>query len=190
MLRPDYPIVTDRLRLRPYHEGDLEALHGIQSLPEVVRYLYWGVRTPEQVREALALRLRQAGIAAEGDKLILAVERLDTGALIGDVNLVWVSREHRQGETGFVLHPAHHGRGFAREAAEVMLRLGFDDLGLHRIIGRCDGRNAASMRVMEKLGMRREAHFRQNEIVKGEWTDEVVYAMLSAEWRNPAGRPL
>lgn len=189
MLRPDYPIVTERLRLRPHRESDLEALHGIRSLPEVARYLYWDVQTPEQVRAVLAERLRQAAIAEEGDKLVLAVERLDTGTLIGNVTLVWISREHRQGETGFVLHPAHHGYGFAREAAEVMLRLGFEGLDLHRIVGRCDGRNTASMRVMEKLGMRREAHLRENEIVKGEWTDEVVYAMLSAEWRSAARHP-
>lgn len=189
MLKPDYPIVTERLRLRPHSESDLDALCDIRSLPEVARYLCWDVQTLEQVRSVLAERLLQAAIAEEGDKLVLAMERLDTGALIGNVTLVWVSREHRQGETGFVLHPAHHGRGFAGEAAAVMLRLGFEVLGLHRIVGRCDGRNAASMRVMEKLGMRREAHFRQNEIVKGEWTDELVYAMLSAEWRPPAGRP-
>ena len=69
-----------------------------------------------------------------------------------------------------------------------MLRLGFEGLGLHRIIGRCDGRNAASARAMEKLGMRREAHLRENEIVKGEWTDEMVYAMLRSEWEPPGGR--
>src|SRR3546814_14380416 len=65
-----------------------------------------------------------------------------------------------------------------------MLRLGFDALGLHRIVARCDGRNVASTRVMEKLGMRREAHFRANETVKGEWTHEVVSAMMSTERRR------
>jgi RimJ/RimL family protein N-acetyltransferase len=64
-----------------------------------------------------------------------------------------------------------------------MLRLGFEDLGLRRIVGRIDARNAASARVLDRLGMRREAHFAQNEIIKGEWTDEVVYAMLQDEWR-------
>jgi RimJ/RimL family protein N-acetyltransferase len=67
-----------------------------------------------------------------------------------------------------------------------MLRLGFEGLGLHRIIGRLDGRNRASARVLEKLGMRREAHFVENEYVKGEWTDEVVYAILDREWRSRA----
>jgi len=63
-----------------------------------------------------------------------------------------------------------------------MLRLGFDELGLHRIIGRCDARNTASARLMERLGMRQEAHFRENERFKGEWGDELIYAMLAREW--------
>lgn len=183
MLQPHTPLTTPRLRLRPFLPADLDALHDIQSRPDVVRYLYWDVRTRDQVADVLAARTRQTAIREPGDKLVLAVERLDSGALIGDVNLVWTSQEHRQGETGFVLHPEHHGHGFAAEAAAVMLRLGFEGLGLHRIVGRCDGRNAASMRVMEKLGMRREAHFRENELFKDEWSDEMVYALLAADWR-------
>jgi RimJ/RimL family protein N-acetyltransferase len=186
MLLPDYPIETERLR--PFRAEDLDALYAIQSRPDVTRYLYWDARPLDDVRLVLADRLRQDRIVSEGDRLNLAMERRDTGALVGDVNLVWVSREHEQGEIGFVLHPDHHGQGLAREGAEVMLELGFAGLGLHRIVGRCDGRNNASMRVMEKLGMRREAHFRQNEIVKGERTDEVVYAMLADEWGGPPPR--
>jgi len=64
-----------------------------------------------------------------------------------------------------------------------MLDLGFEHLNLHRIVGRLDARNQASARVLEKLGMRREAHFLDNEIVKGEWTSELVYAILRREWR-------
>jgi RimJ/RimL family protein N-acetyltransferase len=81
-----------------------------------------------------------------------------------------------------VFHPDHHGKGFATEAAEVVLRLGFADLGLHRIIGRLDARIVGSARVLEKLGMRREAHFVHDEIFKGEWSDQLVHAILDDEW--------
>jgi RimJ/RimL family protein N-acetyltransferase len=182
MLRPAYPIETPRLRLRPFGQDDLEALYEIRSRADVSRYLYTGPLSREEVRDALAERMRATAIAAEGDKLVLAVERRDSGALIGDVVLSWLSEQHEQGEIGFVLHPDHQGRGFATEAAVEMLRLGFDELGLHRIIGRCDARNDASARLMESLGMRREAHFRENEVVKGERCDEYVYALLAAEW--------
>ena len=184
MLRPMYPIETTRLLLRPFTLDDLNALHAIQSRPDVTRYLYWEPRSRDEVYEALAARARRTTIEAADDILVLAVERRDSGAVIGDVNLHWLSEEHQQGEIGFVFHPAHHGQGYGREAAVEMLRLGFEGLGLHRIIGRCDGRNEASARLMERLGMRREAHLRENEFVKGEWCDELVYAMLAAEWQR------
>jgi RimJ/RimL family protein N-acetyltransferase len=183
MLEPTYPIITPRLELRPFGPDDLDAVHAYQSRVDIHRYLYTSPRTREEVAELLGSRTPV--LAEEGDKLVLAVRLRDSGTLIGEVVLVWISREHRQGEFGFVFHPDHHGHGYAGEAAVEMLRLGFDGLGLHRIVGRADGRNAASARLMEKLGLRREAYFVQNEIVKGEWTDEVVYAMLASEW---AGR--
>ncbi|GAA4602492.1 GNAT family protein [Actinoallomurus liliacearum] len=186
MLKPDYPIITERLHLRPYTSEDFDALHDIQSRPEVARYLYWGARDRDEVRQALETKIRSSVIADENGGLQLAVVLPESGTLIGDVVLMWTSREHRQGEIGYVFHPDHGGRGYATEAAEVMLRLGFEGLGLHRLVGRLDGRNTASARVLERLGMRREAHLVQNEIVKGEWTDEVIYAMLEDEWRARA----
>jgi RimJ/RimL family protein N-acetyltransferase len=107
--------------------------------------------------------------------------------MIGGVSLLWASDVHKQGEIGFMLHPDHQGRGYAREALLVVLQLGFEEIDLHRIYGRCDGRNEASARLMERLGMRREAHLRENEFVKGEWTDELVYALLASDWK-PRGR--
>ena len=63
-----------------------------------------------------------------------------------------------------------------------MVDYAFTGLGAHRVVGRMDARNVASARVMERLGMRREAHLLENEYVKGEWTDEVIYAVLDTEW--------
>ena len=187
MLRPTYPITTARLLLRPFNMDDLDALYAIQSRPDVTRYLYWNPRSRDEVAEAIATRAQRTALEAEDDILVLAIELRDSGTLVGDVNLHWLSAEHQQGEIGFVLHPEYHGRGYAREAAVEMLRLGFEGLGLHRVIGRCDGANEASARLMERLGLRREAHFRQNEIVKGAWCDEYVYAMLAGEWQALKG---
>lgn len=186
MLRPTYPIETERLTLRPFHDDDLGGLYAYQSLPDVARFLYWEPRNLEESRAFLKQKIGASTVEREGDWLVLAVVWRETGALVGEVNLQWRSREHRQGELGYILNPAYHGRGFATEAAAVVLRLGFEGLGLHRVVGRLDARNAASARVLERLGMRREAHLLQNEIVKGEWTDEIVYAMLRHEWESRA----
>ena len=183
MLRPDYPIKTDRLLLRPFTDADLDALYAYQHLPEVARYLMWPPRDRDQTATSLRYRIDHPTLEKEGDILVLAVEH--DGALIGDVNLAWVSEADRTGEFGFVFDPRHHGHGYAREAATEVLRLGFEQAGLHRIIGRADARNAASAGLMTRLGLRKEAHFVRNAHVKGEWTDEVVYAMLADEWRRP-----
>ncbi|MFI5261248.1 MAG: GNAT family N-acetyltransferase [Candidatus Limnocylindrales bacterium] len=182
MLHPTFPIETGRLVLRPYVDGDAEALYGIQRRPDVTRYLYWQPRSKADVRRMIERRKTLTQLEREGDGLLLAAVLRTSGALIGDVSLTWSSEEHRQGEVGYVLHPDYQGHGYATEMTELMLRLGFAGLELHRIIGRCDARNRASARVMERLGMRREAHLVENEFVKGEWTSEYVYAILAVEW--------
>jgi RimJ/RimL family protein N-acetyltransferase len=182
-----YPIETKRLLLRPYRETDYDALLGLQTREDVTRYLLYDVKTPEQVRESLALRMMLPPLDADGQAVTLAVELLDSGQVIGDVTLFRVSTEQEQGEIGFVFHPDFHGRGYAGEAAKALLDAAFDDLGMHRVIGRCDVRNAASAALMERLGMRKEAHFVRNEYLKGEWTDELVFALLTEEW-PPADR--
>ena len=98
--------------------------------------------------------------------------------------LFWHSRLHGGGEIGYVLHPDFTGHGYATEAANAMLRLGFDELGLHRIIARIDERNTASADVARRLGMRQEAHLVHNEFFKGEWSSELDFAMLADEWRS------
>jgi RimJ/RimL family protein N-acetyltransferase len=116
----------------------------------------------------------------------LAVELATTREFLGDVSLTLGPPEHRQAEMGFVFHPGHHGQGYATEAAAAVVALAFGAYDLHRVYGRLEARNLASARVLEKLGMRREAHLVENEWVKGEWQSEIVYALLAREWRERA----
>jgi RimJ/RimL family protein N-acetyltransferase len=181
-LQPDWPLETERLRLRRFEAGDLDAYHVIQSDESVARYLYNEPRTLDETRDALERKIAGAALRHEGEWMSAAVVLRETGELVGDVDLLWASEQHRQGEIGFVFHPAHHGRGYATEAARPLLEFAFGRMGLHRVVGRTEARNAASARVLEKLGMRREAHFLENEWVKGEWQSELVYAVLASEW--------
>jgi RimJ/RimL family protein N-acetyltransferase len=88
-----------------------------------------------------------------------------------------------------MFHPDHGGRGYATEAMHAIVHLGFDDLGLHRLMARIDARNGPSGRVCERLGMRAEAHLLQNEWFKGEWTDEIDYGLLDEEWQRRTPQP-
>jgi len=184
VLKPDFPIETERLLIRPLQPDDVEALHAYQSLPEVCRYIPYEPRTREQIAERLADPERSRSTLEEpGQAMDLAVVRKDTGRMIGDVLLFWHSAEHRSGEVGYAFHPDAAGQGFATEAAAAMLQLGFEALSLHRICGRIDARNEPSAAVLRRLGMRQEAVLVENEWFKGEWSTEVVFAILDREWR-------
>lgn len=114
-------------------------------------------------------------LTVETDRLLLRPFAADDLAAVADMHT----------RADLARSSDHDGRGYATEGAREMLRLGFERSGLHRIVGRLDGRNVASARVLEKLGMRREARRLRNELVEGEWTDELVHALLEDEW--PAG---
>jgi RimJ/RimL family protein N-acetyltransferase len=184
VLQPTYPVKTARLILRPFKKDDLTALHSFQSRPDVTRYLPWEPRTRAESAKALAEKIENTDLTEPGQKLSLAVELVETGELIGELTLLWTSAEDGCAEIKVVFHPKHHGKGYAAEATAELLRLGFEDLELHRIMGRCDARNIASASLLEGLGLRREAHRRKGGLVKGVWTDELVYAMLAVEWRR------
>jgi RimJ/RimL family protein N-acetyltransferase len=184
MVAPAWPLRTERLVLRPFASDDLGALHAIQSDEGVARWLYNEPRTLEETRELLSHKVGADALRAEGGWLSAAVALAATGELVADVSLHWASETHRQGELGFVVHPGHQGNGYATEASRPLLDFAFGPLRLHRVIGRLEARNVGSARVLEKLGMRREAHLVENEWVKGEWQSELVYAILAREWRD------
>lgn len=188
VLRPGYPVRTGRLALRPLTVGDRDALLAYRSRPDVCRYVPFEPMTREVIDERLATQWATTELTDEGQALTLGVEVADTGELAGDVMLFWHSREHGGGEIGYVLHPDFGGRGYATEAARAMLRLGFDELGLHRIIARLDERNESSAGVARRLGMRQEARLVHNELFKGEWSTELDFAMLADEWPAHRGR--
>jgi RimJ/RimL family protein N-acetyltransferase len=173
-------ILTARLRLRALTLDDVAAVHAIHSREDIARWLYWPARPRDEVEAVVNAWLARP--PATG--VVLAIER--DGELIGHASLV--VGEHRQGEVGFILHPDHQGRGYATEAAEAMLELAFETYDLHRVVGRLEPRNTASASVLERLGMRKEAHLIENEWVKGEWQSEAIYAILAREWREARER--
>ena len=173
------PIETARLRLRRFVPGDVAALHAIHSRADVTRWLFWDPRSEDEVRASI-----EGHIARPLEQgAVLAID-LD-GTLIGTVNVA--VGESRQGDLGFMLHPDHQGHGYATEAASAMLEFAFGSYDLHRVSASVEPRNAPSVRVLERLGMRKEAHLLENDWVKGEWSSEAIYAILAREWRERRG---
>jgi RimJ/RimL family protein N-acetyltransferase len=182
-VKPDWPIETDRLVLRPFEPADFDAFSAMHGDDEVARWLYNDARSPDEARAHLQRKIDATEWRQEGDWFSCAVVLRESGALVGDLGFHWVSERDRTGEIGFIFAPGAQGKGYATEAARALIGWGFDGAGLHRVIGRTEVRNTASARVLEKLGMRREAHLVENEWVKGEWSSELVYAILEREWR-------
>jgi RimJ/RimL family protein N-acetyltransferase len=183
---PTLPIETERLTLRAFTRGDVDAVFAYRQREDVARYLFDGPMSRESCAEAVQTRIGQIALAAENDRITLAVVRRSDDVLVGEITLIWRSVVSHQGEIGYVFNPAFHGQGYAIEAVRALVALGLRGFGLHRIYARCDPRNAPSYRLMERLGMRREAHFREQALLKGEWTDEYIYALLAREWPDTA----
>ncbi|SDJ00351.1 Protein N-acetyltransferase, RimJ/RimL family [Frankineae bacterium MT45] len=192
---------TQRLVLRPFRETDEDAAMHFHSREDVVRYIPWTARSREEVREAIGKYIAAQTLEQDGDFLNFAVVESASlqrdsdgdsdgdsdsdglgGELIGQVVLMLPHAEQRHGEIGYVFAPEVQGRGYATEACRAVLGWGFGEASLHRITAHIDARNTASAALAERLGMRREAHFVQNDWFKGEWTDELVYALLAHEW--------
>jgi RimJ/RimL family protein N-acetyltransferase len=181
-LRPVYPVRSERLFLRPLTADDADALRDYRSRPDVCRYVPFEPMGEAEIAKRLTEGWARTELTEVGQSLTLGVEVVETGDLVGDVILFWHSYRDSGGEIGYVFNPDFAGRGYATEAAETMLRLGFEELGLHRIIARLDERNEPSARLAQRLGMRLEARLVENEFFKGEWSNELDFAMLREEW--------
>lgn len=165
-----------RIQLRALSQTDLDRVHVLVSNPEVVRHMLIPLcRTLEESRAFLQAILRGFGEwPAWG---ILYEGRLEGLCGIG------LQRQLEAGEIWYLLDPAVWGRGLASEAVAELLRTGFEEFGLHRIWATCCPENAASIRVLEKAGLRREGYLVRNERIQGEWRDTWLYAILEEEWR-------
>lgn len=175
------PIRTARLILRRFEAPDLDAFHAYHALAETARFLPGPAKTYTQSMERVG-RYANFVFEKEGDWVALAIEAADDGGLQGEVVLKWLPG-CGQGEVGWTLAPGARGKGYATEAAEAVLRLGFEELGMHRIEARLDELNTASAELCRRLGMRQEARHVDKWHYKGQWATELIYAVLADEWR-------
>ncbi|MHA7289736.1 GNAT family N-acetyltransferase [Arthrobacter sp. MDT3-24] len=179
------PISTERLILRRFDAADLDAFHAYHSLPETARFLPGEAKSYTKCMESVG-KYANFVFEKENDWVCLAIEAKGSPGLLGEVVLKWLPGRG-QGEVGWTLAPASRGKGYGAEAADAVLKLGFEELGMHRIEAKLDALNTASAALCERLGMRLEARLVDKWHYKGQWATEVFYGILEDEWR--ARRP-
>jgi RimJ/RimL family protein N-acetyltransferase len=178
-------IATERLVRRRFRAADAETLAAYRSDPAVARYQSWTAPVPIGEARAIVASLERGDPSLPG-WFQYAIELAEDKAHIGDVG-VGLNDNGRQAEIGFTLAPAYQGRGFAGEAVRAVLDHLFRVRGLHKVSAECDARNDASARLLERVGFTREGRLRSHTWIKGEWTDDLLFGLLAAEWLSPAG---
>ena len=173
---------TERLWLRPMCASDADDMYAYACRADVTEYLLWSPHpSVSYTREYLAY-LEDRRLL--GDFYDWAVVDKESGRMIGTCGFTSIDPPNDAGELGYVLNPDYHGRGLATEAARRVLRFGFEELGLHRIEAKFIRGNDASLRVMERLGMREEGYRRDGMLIKGQYRTIGICSMLESDWRG------
>lgn len=180
----EWPVNTARLQLRPAKPRDAEATWAFRQLPE---FSQWMARAPATFAQYAAQFTQPDSLRKT---LVIELDGTVVGDLMVSVQDAWaqteVSEQARevQADLGCGLHPQHSGRGYATEAVSEVLRVCFEELGLRRVTADCFAGNTASWRLMERVGMRREAYTVRDSLHRsGAWLDGMAYALLQEEWR-------
>jgi aminoglycoside 6'-N-acetyltransferase len=173
------PLSTERLQLRLTRATDAAALLSYYMDPDVVRYTPHEPWTRQSVAGHIAARTHRCGLNGEGKALALVVE--DSDGVVGDVVMWSTGPGKAVCELGWAFNPRFHGRGYATEAVAALIGFAFDSYAVHRIEARVDPRNVTSLRLCERLSLRREGVLRKDYWCKGEWTDTVVHGRLRTD---------
>jgi len=177
---PTPTLTTDRLRLRPVADADADALFAMHSDAHVLRYWDsppWTDRARADRFVAVSRKLEEEGTGAR-----VAIVRASDGAFVGWCGLFEWNPNFRSATLGYCLDEQMWGHGYATEAAHALLGWAFDTLPLNRVQSEADTRNAASARVLEKLGFVHEGTLREDCVVNGDVSDSWVFGLLRRDW--------
>jgi aminoglycoside 6'-N-acetyltransferase len=171
---------TPRLTLRRFRTGDLATFLSYRNDPELSRYQDWIPNFSQEEGQAFIHQMQHADPLSDG--LQIAIELTTQGILLGDLYIGPYQNRKNQASIGYTLTQPYQRSGYASEAVRGLLTYSFTILRLHRVVAEVDPRNTASVVLLERLGMRREAHHLQAYWDGRSWTDEYVYAILAQEW--------
>jgi len=179
----NFQILTNRLILRPVRLDDAELIFNYRSDCIVNQYQGWIPKSLEEARDFINYKVASE-INLPDTWFQFVIIQKDDDNLIGDIGIHFLNIDNFQVEIGCTLDKHYHNRGFAMEALTSTIGFIFNKLNKRRIITSIDPRNDNSIRLMERLGFRKEAHFKESILINNEWVDDLVYAILKDEWNN------
>jgi RimJ/RimL family protein N-acetyltransferase len=183
MLMPFF-LETNRLLIRLFHDSDLESFVAYRNDPEVAKYQGWNTPyTLDQGREFIE-KMKIAVPGTVGEWFQAAVELKNSGEMIGDVAFFLMKNDPQQVYLGYSFARPHWSHGYASEAVRRLLEYLFVDLSLHRVVAETDVENIPSIRLLERIGFRLEAHHIENIWFKGSYASEYHHALLRREWES------
>ena len=172
-------ISTERLNLRSIILSDGESILSYRSSPEVYKYQNWKPKTIEDV-EIFIKESTSSEPNIPGTWHQLSIFIKENNMLIGDIGIHFI--DDLQVEIGFALSADYQGKGYATEAVLGVMNYLFYTLKKHRVTASVDPRNIKSISLLNRIKMRKEAHFKKSYWFNGEWVDDIVYAILAEEW--------
>lgn len=175
---------TERLILRNFVDGDLEAFLSYRNDPDIAKYQGWDIPYSRENGRVFVSFMKGKSTPQQGEWIQFAIALKDTDELIGDLGCYIKEDDARQARIGFTLASKYWRKGYMTEAIPHLLQYLFEDMNVHRIVADCDAENIASYRTLEKLGFRREAHFVESYLAGGIYTSEYHYGLLQREWRE------
>lgn len=177
-------LTTKRVIIRPISIKDKDALYEYRSNPDINKYLSFVPKKIEDIEGFIKKCPKEFNI--QGTWFQLGIILKDCQTLIGDIGIHFLDTEleNRQVEIGYTMNPKFQNKGYATEALVEIIDYLFTSLNKHRVTASIDPTNTPSIKLIEKLGFKKEAHFKKSLFFHGEWVDDLVYALLAEEWRK------
>lgn len=174
-------IETERVFIRPIAKEDNQQLFSYRSDSETNKYQGWIPKTLNDVNEFILKNPDEINKPETWYQLVL-IEK-STDKIIGDIGIHFMDSDNFQCEIGCTLSKEYHGKGFATETLKATVNYLFKKLNKHRIMTSIDPQNIDSIKLVERLGFRKEGHFKESLLIDGAWVDDLVYAILNREWK-------
>ncbi len=174
-------INTERLLLRSVRLADAQAIFKYRSDSITNQYQGWIPRTIDDVYDFIKNRVTSSIDLIDTWHQFVIIKK-ENSELIGDIGLHFLDSDKKQVEIGYTLDKNQHGQGYATEALKETINYLFNELNKRRIVSSMDPRNIKSIGLVERLGFRKEAHFKESILINGEWVDDLLYAILKDEW--------